>query len=150
MLSSRLFRCFSRYSSPQKYSEFIKPSIKPEAEKVTLDHHNKKALTFRKVELEDFDFQTEESDFDTERFSLKEYLYTSMFYTERTMTIFVGFMTIWTIFAFISKFLIWGTSTWRLKIGTIGYFGITQPAFRDMELERKKQRVRLGILHSYD
>lgn len=150
MLLRRITRNFSGYLHPQKFDEFVKPQAKIEKEKVSLDSHNKKALTFRKVDLEDFDFETEESDFDTERFSFKEYLYTCTFNTERTMTTLIGFMTIWTVFTFCSKIFMWCTSNARLKLGPIGYFGMVEPAFRDMELERRKQRIGLDTLHSFD
>ena len=150
MLMRRIARTFSGYMRPQKFDEFVKPQAKIDKEKVSLDSHNKKALTFRKVDLQDFDFETEESDFDTERFSFKEYLYTCIYYTERSMTVLIGFMSVWTLFTFISKFLMWFSANLRLKLGPVGYFGMVEPAFQDIELERKKQRISLDILHSYD
>ena len=75
-----MFRCcirrLSQYKNPQQYKEFIGnlKENKPKDFEVPLETYKSSSLTFRKVEVEDYDFLTESSDFDIERFSLKEYL----------------------------------------------------------------------------
>lgn len=150
MLSRRVIRMFSQYKSPQKYYDFQKPSVNTPQDNISLDSMNKKSLTFRKVDLKDYDFVTEESDFDTNRFSLKSYLYTCVFYKERTFTIFAGFLLSWMIFSFISRIIIFLFQKFTLHFSLVGYFGMTEPAFREIELERKKQRIRYSVLHSFD
>ena len=150
MLSRRLIRAFSQYKSPQKFYDFQKPAINTPQDNISLDSMNKKALTFRKVELKDYDFVTEESDFDTNRFSLKSYLYTCIFYKERTFTVFSVFLLSWMIFTFISKILLFLIQRYTLSLSVVGYFGMTEPAFREIELERKRQRIKFSVLHSFD
>lgn len=150
MLTSRLIRIFSQYKVPQKYNEFVKPVEVSTQENISLESLNKKALTFRKVAMQDYDFVTDESDFDTARFSLKEYVYTCVFYTEKTVTTFGAFIFFWLVFGVISRMLFLLFQKVTLPLSMVGYFGMTEPAFREIELERRQQRVKFSVLHSYD
>lgn len=150
MLSRRFIRMFSQYKAPQKYNEFVKPIETHSQDNISLESMNRKALTFRKVAMQDYDFVTDESDFDTARFSLKEYFYTCVFYTERTLFIYAAFMLTWMIFSTTSRMLFFIIQKVTLPLSMVGYFGMTEPAFREIELERRKQRVKYSVLHSYD
>lgn len=143
-----ILRKFSQYKAPESYQDFIGKSkdLSSSAPEVFTDSIHRKSLTFRKVDLEDYDFYTETSDFDVERFNLKEYIWSVIWYRERTMIRLFLFMMSWTVFILVSK-AIYNVSRKRIrKIAPIGYFGMVEPAFKDMELERFKQRIHFSYL----
>ena len=143
---------FVQYQSPQQYQEFLgKVKLsKTQKTEAPIDSMNRKTLTFRKVELEDYDFVTQSSDFDIERFSLKEYIWSCIFYRKRTLIRLILFSYIWSGILLVSKFIFMYTKKiWR-KIAPVGYFGMVEPAYKDIELERFKQRLKFSILHKYD
>jgi hypothetical protein len=148
----RIIRGLSQYQSPQSFSDFNAKSIplteqKPE---ISLESMNRKALSFRKMELEDYDFVSQTSDFDTERFNFKEYLWSCAFYREKSFVRLAAFMFIWSVIMLLSRVVSLGLRQLIVWISPIGYFGMLEPAFKDIELERYRQRLKLSVLHNYD
>ena len=141
-------RALSQYKSPQQYNEFISNfkdanTISPEP---PIDSLNRNSLTFRKVEIEDYDFYTATSDFDVERFNLREYVWSVIFYRDKTFMRLVLCLLSWTFILLFSKGIYMLFARSAKKLSPVGYFGLTQVAFKDMELERYKQRIKFSEL----
>jgi hypothetical protein len=147
-----IFRKFSAYKVPEKYPEFAEKLKISESSSYTssIEDFNRSSITFRKVELEDYDFVTESSDFDTERFSFKEYLWDVMWLRNRTKIKLIGCLLIWGLIGTSSKILYVLSKRYWISITPIGYFGMVEQAYYDIELERQKQRLKFSVLHSYD
>lgn len=148
----RIIRTFSQYRSPQSFKDYVGCSIKkaPKPQDTSMENMNRSSLTFRNVELEDFDFETETSDFDVERFDLKEYLWTLVYYRDRTWFRITLFVLTASFIVLASKLIYSLFRYFRRQLSPIQYFGLLEPAFKDIELERSKQRLKFSVLHSYD
>lgn len=148
----RLIRPFSQYRTPQSFKDYVGTNIKkaPKLQEASMESMNRTSLTFRNVELEDYDFETDTSDFDVERFDLKEYLWTLVYYRDRTWFRVTLFVLTASCIVLASKMIYSLFRYFKRMSSPIQYFGLLEPAFRDIELERSKQRLKFSVLHSYD